>query len=147
MDEIKRLINIELDPDFKERKKEAKKIRGFDPSGVKILHYISSNLIEVYEVSSNSEFLMDYVGLMRILDVLGFKERQLELSKSKLLNGYYTIFDFDKKEIMIYEKEEKSKVIGSLFTQKRQESEGGYSDEGEEEGLSFSTEYNYRNKN
>lgn len=117
MDDIKRLINSELDPNFQENKKELKQKRGFVPEGKKILEFIGHNTINVYEVSSGAEYIIDYLGLISIIEVMGFHPKKLEIAKSKLFADKPIIIDFDTKKILIYDKKEKLNIIGGYLSE------------------------------
>ena len=115
MDDIKRLINSELDPNFQENRKELKQKRGFVPEGKKILELIECNTVNVYEVSSGAEYIIDYLGLISFIEVMGFDPNKLGIAKSKLFSGKPIIIDFDTKKILIYDKKEKPNIIGGYL--------------------------------
>ena len=150
MEELKKLFNKELDPDIQDQKKEAKKVKGFIPEGIKIFSYIAKNYVEVYEVESAIEYGMEYLNLFRIIEVLGFNEDKVELSKGKILNGYYTIFDFDNKSIMFYDLDHNFKPLGGFLTEGKEKHDGVFGDEVIDETdydtETFSKWYNYINK-
>lgn len=121
MDELKRLIKRELDPTLQDQQKAAKQKKGFSTSGVKIVNYLSKNLIEVYEVESGAEYLMEYLTFSNIVGVMGFFDKEIELGNSKLLNGYYLVYDFDNKEIIVYDPEVIHKPIGADLSKTKYE--------------------------
>lgn len=146
MDELKRVIQAELDPEFREKQKEAKQQRGFNTTGTKIVNHISKNSLEIYEVDSGAEYIMEYLTFSRIIGIMGFGEKELEIANAKLLNGYYLIFDFDDSEIIVYDPATNFKPIGKYLTQAKENLNKSDSQEEEYNPQEFQKWYNYINK-
>lgn len=131
MDEIKQLIHTEIDPNFRDKKKEAKQQRGFIPSHIKILNHIAKNTVEVYELETGADYIMDFLELLRIVRVMGFTDKQVDMAISKLINGFYTIIDFDNTEIMFYDKTVKYNPIGQFISEGKEINDvSNYEEEG-----------------
>lgn len=121
MDELKKIIRTELDPEVLEQKKEAKQKRGFATTGTKILNYIFENTVEVYEIDTGAEYLMEYLQLFDIIGVMGFIPKEIDHGSSKLLNGYYIVVDFDNRDVMVYEPVVKHQPIGQFLREAKAE--------------------------
>jgi hypothetical protein len=147
MEKLKQIFKKEINSDALDLKKEKKKIKGFIPEGKKLLHYSSTSLVEVYEVESGIEYFIDYLLLYSIIEVMGFDERRVEMSRSKLLNGYSLIIDFDQKKVGFYLEEEDYNFIGSDLIREKQDRTGVYGDEDVESDTFSAHWYNLINKN
>ena len=150
MEELKQVLNAELDPDFQQKKKEAKQKKGFVPTHTKIINHIAKNAIEVYEVETGAEYVMEFLIFLRIVRAMDFTEKQVDMAISKILNGYYTIVDFDRKNVMFYDVDTKFKPIGADITKAKEEHTGKFAGEEEDIGdynpQEFREWYNYINK-
>ena len=123
MDDLKRQIQLELDPDLLDKKKEKKQQKGFSTSGLKIVNHIAENLIEILEVESNVEYTMEYLAFIRIFKVMGFTKKEEEITSAKILNGYHVIIDFDHKEVMVYDPETKFSPVGQAISTAKYEND------------------------
>lgn len=113
--DINQILGIEVDSTKDRREEESEKHKGFTPTGIKCVTYLSENLLQVQEAGVSTPFLMDFVTFEKIINVLGFKERSLELGLGKLLTGYPLIFDFTNKEIKVWDKDVPIKIMGEFI--------------------------------
>ena len=120
MDDLKQIFNKEIDPSIIDANRSKKQQKGFTPTGIKGLHLIEKNLIQIYEIESSVDYTMEVFNFTRIIDVMGFDEDKLKLGLSKLYANYYLILDFDTKKILMYDNKEKMQLIGQDLTNAKQ---------------------------
>lgn len=94
------LVN-EIDPLKDLNNIESRQVKGFSLTGIKYLTYLGNNELNIKELPNNIEYIMEYTNVSRILRVLGFNEKTLELSLDKLLSRHEVIYDFDNKDIYL----------------------------------------------
>ena len=129
-------LTNEIDPLKSFDDYEKRQQKGLELEGVKQMTYLGNNLVTVKELPSGVEYTMEYLKLRRILKVLGFNEKSLQMSFEKMCCFHDILYDFDNKRILLRKEERMGSPVGAHLKNAIQEFDqeiGGVPGEQEEE--------------
>lgn len=92
------------------------KHRAFLPSGIKVLKYYGHNLLEIFEIETQTMYQMEYTNFTRIFREVGFTKKSIKAAESLILNERYTIVDFNNLEIGVKDLPRVTSPIGAYIT-------------------------------